>query len=209
MPSDTRTIAHMGFAMALALCIGAAPAVAAEPDAPASSTEVTQPAEPDAAPLDEGAPAPAPEAEGIEEVEEPEPEPMPPAPAPAVSTDNSLVIIAHPSVPFDTIARKDVRRIYLGTRQVWKPGERITVVRLPDAAPSSQVLYDEALKVPAARFHTAWQQLELSGRGVSPRQVASISELISQVAGTQGAIGYCLRSDLPADVPVKVLTIEE
>ena len=121
-----------------------------------------------------------------------------------------IVALVHPSVEVDAFKRREVRAIYMGSRQNWKPGARITVLVQPDATPASEAFYEKVLKSNPVRFHASWQQLELSGSGVAPRKTDGAEQMVQAVAATPGAIGYALRGEVPTapPPPIKVLDIE-
>lgn len=171
-------------------------AAAGEPeDSPPTDPAVQPPPVEPAEPAAEAAPVPV-------------PEPPPPSPAPVPDGPPRLVALLHPSVdPGKELTDKELRRIYLGQRQVWRPGQAITPIRLRETSDASTALFDDVLKMNSSRFAATWQQLELSGRGVAPRRVESVEEMIATVAGTPGAIGYAMSSDVPVGAPVTVVEL--
>ena len=52
----------------------------------------------------------------------------------------------------------------------------------------------------AASFREHWSSLQMSGSGIAPSTIGSAESMIARVAGTAGAIGYVLESELPADL---------
>lgn len=126
------------------------------------------------------------------------------ASAEEVSADQ-MVVIAHPSVNKDIIARRTLRAIFGMRMRNWSDGESITVFVLDDRDPSHMHFCESNLGMLPYNLRRHWDRLIFSGTGRAPIRVSTAEEMISLVRSTPGAIGY-VREDM-ADDSVAVLQI--
>ena len=112
------------------------------------------------------------------------------------------VLVAHPSVPVESLDQVTLRDVFLGRRTTWPNGQRVVVVMMRDG-PANQRLAGELGKTPQ-QLTNWWKRLVFTGEGSMPEQVDGAPALIARVASLPGAIGWV---EQPAADPqgVKVL----
>ena len=98
-------------------------------------------------------------------------------------------LIANADVPVNAISASDVKNIFLGKKSSWDNGSKITFFTTDDSAVHETFLKDYVGKSPS-QFQTFWKKQVFTGKGKMPLTSANDQEMVSQVAGTGGAIGY-------------------
>ena len=116
-----------------------------------------------------------------------------------------LVVIANPGVSLESIATKDLQRIYLGKKTLWPDGSSIVTVMPKDGTVHDRFIEDY-LDRSVQRFATYWRQMVFTGKGVPPRSFATEADLVAFVAATPGTVGFA--SDVADTSGVKVLPVE-
>ena len=107
--------------------------------------------------------------------------------APAASAQ-SVVLVASPDVPVDSISASDLKNIFLGKKTSWDNGGKITFFTNGGAAHDA-FLKDYVGKSPS-QFSTFWKKQVFTGKGKMPDTAGSDQDMVTMVAGTGGAIGY-------------------
>lgn len=104
-----------------------------------------------------------------------------------------FLIIVHPQVKHDTLAREVVADALLKKRTRWEDGSSVSPVDLHSQSSIREAFSYAVLKrsVPAVRSY--WQQQIFSGRGVPPPEVKSDEAAVRYVATHPGGIGYVSR----------------
>lgn len=120
------------------------------------------------------------------------------------SAKAQVAIIAHKSVPADSITQTEVLDIYTGEIRRWKNGDPITVLDMTAEGTVRDQFY-KFLGRKSSRVKSIWVKNFLMGDGAPPLTVDSDAKVLAKVVETPGAIGY-IRSELAND-SVKVLSI--
>jgi ABC-type phosphate transport system substrate-binding protein len=100
----------------------------------------------------------------------------------------ATVVIANEEVSADTIAKRELQKIFLG-RSTQFGGQKLVVVTLGDGS-SHESFTQDYLQMTPQQFTNHWRKIVFSGTGKEPRAFDSESELVTFVARTPGAIGY-------------------
>lgn len=122
-------------------------------------------------------------------------------PPPDAAAD--VVVIANPRAGVDRLSRDEVVNIFLGRFRQLPSGLSALPADLPSSQPEKAVFYRQLVNKELAEINAYWARLVFSGRTVPPRQAVGNDDLVSWVAGTQGAIGYVDRAR--ADGRVKIV----
>ncbi len=112
--------------------------------------------------------------------------------------------IANSSVPGDSIAKADIKKIFTGVRIVWEDGNAITPVTMKSSA-AHKVFTKKYTGKSAKQFKVHWRHLAFTGRGTIPVEFNSDKAIIDFVAQTPGSIGYV--SSLESSSSVKTIKI--
>ena len=100
----------------------------------------------------------------------------------------ATVVIANEDVSADTIAKRELQKIFLG-RSTQFGGQKLIVVTLGNGS-SHEAFTQDYLQMTPQQFTNHWRKIVFSGTGKEPRAFDSESELVAFVARTPGAIGY-------------------
>lgn len=131
----------------------------------------------------------------------------PPVAAPAVGNDQSLAIIVNQTNPVDNFSLAELRKIFLGERSHWPNGRRITLVMMDPAQPERKVILREVYGMNEKDLNQHFIQGVFTGAVfVSPKTLATPSDVLKFVFNVPGAIGYLRASDV--DTSVKVLRVD-
>lgn len=117
-----------------------------------------------------------------------------------------LKIIANPSVRANSISMSELRSVFLLQRRTLKDGSSVEPV-LAKSTVTTNAFMRRYLNRDADEVHTYYQGLVFTGKGATPRQLNSETEIVAYVARTKGAIGY-VSEDTNTDL-VKVLVVTE
>jgi len=132
---------------------------------------------------------------------------LPPAPAAASGSEQSLAIIVNQSNPVENFSFADLRKIFLGERSHWPNGRRITLVMMDPVQPERKVILREIYGMNEKDLSNHFIQGVFTGTVmVSPKTLATPSEVLKFVFNVPGAIGYLRAADV--DGSVKVLRVD-
>ncbi|MGE0453724.1 MAG: hypothetical protein AB7O37_12640 [Vicinamibacteria bacterium] len=124
----------------------------------------------------------------------------------AGSADDGFRVIAHPSVPGDSIDRKTLGAIYLKQVVHWSTGVAIEPIDQSASSPVRARFSEAVFGQPVAWVTSHWSRLMTSGKGWPPAVKASDADVIAQVRKNRGAIGY-VSAAATLDETVKVLEL--
>jgi ABC-type phosphate transport system substrate-binding protein len=131
---------------------------------------------------------------------------LPPAPA-SGGSDQSLAIIVNQSNPVENFSLPELRKIFLGERSHWPNGRRITLVMMDPAQPERKVVLREIYGMNEKDLNSHFIQGVFTGVVfVSPKTLATSSEVLKFVFNVPGAIGYLRAADV--DGSVKILRVD-
>ena len=117
-----------------------------------------------------------------------------------------VAVIAHKSVPVDTITNLKLLEIYSGELRVWSNGERIALFDLQLKGETRTAFYKIRGKS-ASRMKSIWLVNMLSGEGDPPGKTKSEEEMLEKIAAAPGAIGFVSsQADLGEDVKTLFIT---
>jgi ABC-type phosphate transport system substrate-binding protein len=128
---------------------------------------------------------------------------------PAAATDGArvpLAVIVNRSNPMDTMARNDLRALFLGERTTWPHGRRVTLVLRepgqPERAAALRLIYGMSEDDVTRHFiHQTFTGSTASG----PRALATAEGVKRFVFNVPGAIGVIRLADV--DDTVKILKV--
>ena len=131
----------------------------------------------------------------------------PPVAAPVPANDQNLAIIVNQTNPVDNFSLAELRKIFLGERSHWPNGRRITLVMMDPAQPERKVILREVYGMNEKDLSQHFIQGVFTGAVfVSPKTLATPSDVLKFVFNVPGAIGYLRASDV--DTSVKVLRVD-
>lgn len=119
----------------------------------------------------------------------------------AVPSSAQVAVIAHKSVPVDTIQRSNLLDIYTGDVQAWSNDEPVVVFDLKPRGEVKTAFY-EYLRKKSSRMKSVWLKKKLSGEWDPPESLETENEVLEKVASTEGAIGFVSLSKVTGEVKV-------
>lgn len=122
--------------------------------------------------------------------------------APAAAAQ--VAIIAHKTVPIDSVTQIQVLDIYSGEIRRWKNGTPIVAFDLTVEGSVREQFY-QYLGRKSSRLKSIWMKNLLMGEGGPPESAKSEPEVLAKVARTPGAIGF-VRPEV-VDDSVKILAV--
>ena len=115
-----------------------------------------------------------------------------------------VAVIAHKSVPVDTIKKSELLDFYTADVKKWINGEKVIVNDLKPKGEVKKIFYKFLGKTPS-RMKSIWLRNMLSGEGDPPEALKSEEEMLQKIAATPGAIGFL--SHTKVDNNVKTLIV--
>jgi len=117
---------------------------------------------------------------------------------------SQVAVIAHKSVPVDTIKKSELLDFYTADIKKWINGEKVIVNDLKPKGEVKKIFYKFLGKTPS-RMKSIWLKNMLSGEGDPPEALKSEEEMLQKIAATPGAIGFL--SHTKVDNNVKTLIV--
>jgi ABC-type phosphate transport system substrate-binding protein len=125
----------------------------------------------------------------------------------AQSHDGAVILISARN-PTQSLSYADVQKLFLGQNAFWHGVVPVKVLLRPDTSPAAISFYDPILKMSVQAFRKYWDELQLAGRGVTPRTIGGVEELAKTITQTPGAIGWALSSEAWKIDGVKLLQVK-
>lgn len=119
----------------------------------------------------------------------------------ATNSSGQIVVIAHKSVPMDTIKKSVLLDFYACDIKKWSDGQPIIVLDLKPQSGVKTAFYNYLGKS-SSRMKSVWLKKLLSGEGDPPEAMNSEEELSGKVAATAGAIGFVSKAKVRQDVKI-------
>lgn len=106
----------------------------------------------------------------------------------------NVVVLLNARNPTPGLSRDEAHKFFFGQTAFWHGVVPVKVFVPPDASESAKAFYESVLNTTAQAFRKHWNELQLAGRGVAPKELA-IAELAQTIAKTPGGIGFALASE--------------
>ena len=115
-----------------------------------------------------------------------------------------VTVIAHESVPVDSLDKSDLLKLFSGTTEYWENQIPVTIVDLALEGEVRDAFYSY-LGRPSSRMRSIWLKRKLTGEGELPQSMGSEEELLKLVSSTEGAIGFVSSAHAEDYPTIKVL----
>jgi len=112
-----------------------------------------------------------------------------------------VAVIAHSTVPEDSLDRAELLDIYSGDVQLWAGSRPIVLVALKERSDVREAFYDYLGRT-SARIKSIWLKRKLSGEGEPPTYLDSEEEVLSLVQSTPGSLGFVSGERVTPEVKV-------
>lgn len=120
----------------------------------------------------------------------------------ATNAWSQILVIAHKTVPIDTLKKSELLDFYTCDIKKWRDGQPVIVFDLKSPSEVKTAFYFYLGKS-SSRMKSIWLKKLLSGEGEPPQAMDSEDEVLQKVATTAGAIGFV--SNIQARKDVKVI----
>jgi len=100
------------------------------------------------------------------------------------------------------ISDNDIKRMFLGKNKTFSNGEAVNAINLKSGNVTRSDFEKKVLGKSSSQVKAYWSKLIFSGKAKPLKELASDSEILSQVASTPNAIGYIDASKVDASVKV-------
>lgn len=119
-----------------------------------------------------------------------------------------LVIVVNRLNPVDNLSTADLHAIFLGSRNYWSDGRRITLVMREPGEPERKVILHDVCGMTEDQFKVHFLRGLYTGEIlVSPKTLTTPLGVRRFIFNVPGAIGYLRQSDV--DATVKIIRIDE
>lgn len=118
-----------------------------------------------------------------------------------------VVVIVNRQLQVSVLDRETVQNIFLGKKNKWEDGNKITPVILQEGE-THRIFLKNIVKKNPSTFRNYWLAKVFTGKRIPPISFTDEDELVEYVAKTKGAIGY-VSTNTPITSRVKVLNITE
>jgi ABC-type phosphate transport system substrate-binding protein len=105
-----------------------------------------------------------------------------------------VVVLLNARNPTPGLSRDDAYKFFFGQTAFWHGVVPVKVFVPPDASESAKAFYEPVLNTTAQAFRKHWNELQLAGRGVAPKELP-VAELAQTIAKTPGGIGFAAASE--------------
>ncbi len=126
----------------------------------------------------------------------------------AETSFSQVAVIAHKSVPMDTIKKSELLDFYTGDIKKWNAAQAVVRLDLKARSDTKKAFYKFLGKSPS-RMKSIWLKKMLSGEGDPPLSMHSEDALLQKVASTPGAIGFVSQRRATGDVKTLFLIEKE
>ncbi|GAB3356329.1 MULTISPECIES: phosphate ABC transporter substrate-binding protein [Giesbergeria] len=103
---------------------------------------------------------------------------------------NSLVVIANPTVAVDKVDASQVTQIFLKQIQTWPDGKPIQPIDIKEGSPLRTDFYSKITGRSPGQMRSYWARQAFTGMGFPPKELATADDVSKAVQATPGAIGY-------------------
>ncbi len=113
-----------------------------------------------------------------------------------------VVVIAHPSVGFDSLSEGDVSRLFLGKSKSFPSGGQAIPVNQNEGSAARAKFNETVCKKNASQYKAYWSQLVFTGKGTPPKDAGDDAAVKALVAANPNMIGYIDSAAVDASVKV-------
>jgi hypothetical protein len=121
-------------------------------------------------------------------------------------TGEEVVLILNARNPTQSLPKAELVKLFLGQTAFWHGVVPVRLFIRPDSSKAAQALYNPILGMTPQSFRKHWDEIQLAGKGVSPKSCDGIEALAQEVAKAPGAIGFGLTSEAWQLSGVKVIS---
>jgi hypothetical protein len=122
---------------------------------------------------------------------------------PGADSPSELAVVVNKTIRISSLSSRDLRSIFLGTRDSWPDGMKLTAVSLPVTRAETRTVLKEVCGMSDVDFKRYFLLMNFQGKSVSPpRMMQSVTGIKSYVSSTPGALGVIPARDVDSSVAV-------
>jgi hypothetical protein len=117
-----------------------------------------------------------------------------------------LAVVVHPGIPVEDVSLAELRRLFLGDRQFWTSGLRVTLLVPPPRSRERALLLSRVYEKTEAQYRHYWiAKIFRTEATAAPKVIPSAGLAGSLVREIEGSLAVVDAEQVPAGV--KVLTV--
>jgi ABC-type phosphate transport system substrate-binding protein len=109
-------------------------------------------------------------------------------------SDETLVVIINARNPTNALALAEAKKLFTGQTSFWHGVVPVKLLTRPASSAPAKAFY-ALLGLTAQSYQKQWDELQLAGRGVAPKSMASLQDVANAVAQTPGGLSFALASE--------------
>ena len=118
-----------------------------------------------------------------------------------------MAVVVRPDVPVDNLSFGEVRKLFLGDRQFWTTGLRVTLLVRAPVAREREVVLKNIYQMNEAQFRQYWISKVFRADAVNGPKVVYSSEMaLELVTAIRGAVAFIGADQVPKGL--KVLKVD-
>jgi ABC-type phosphate transport system substrate-binding protein len=119
------------------------------------------------------------------------------------ASSEEVDVVVNKSNNIGPLSREEVRRIFVGEKNSWPDGKRITVLMLALDQPERRVFLREVLKMNESDYTKYFLQAAFTGHvEAAPKDLPSAAQMKARLAANPNAIGYLFKEEMDDSVKV-------
>ncbi len=118
-------------------------------------------------------------------------------------TTNDLAVIVNRANAIVSLSSRDLRSVFLGTKESWPDGTKVLAVSLPSERPETRAILKEVCGMSEADFKRYFLMMNFQGKSVSPPRMMQNADAVKAFVGaTPGALGVIRLRDVDSSVAI-------
>ena len=121
------------------------------------------------------------------------------------ANEYSSIVIAHNSIPYDSLSKVEIKNIFLGNKTRWKNKKRIVIV-IYSQAPNSNTFLKKYVGKTFIQYRNYWKKQIFTGKGNMPLTTNNITNILEFISKNEGTISFVPANTICPD-NVKIISI--
>jgi hypothetical protein len=114
-----------------------------------------------------------------------------------------VAVVVRPDVPVTNLSLAEVRKVLLGDRQFWTPGQRVTLLMRGPGAKERDVVLRTVYQMSEAQFRQYWIAKVFRAEASSGPRIVYSNEMAVELASTiPGAVAFVDAAEVPKGLTV-------
>lgn len=114
----------------------------------------------------------------------------------------NLAVVMSAKSSVEKLSRRQVKKLFLGKSKKLPSGGVATVLDHQNSYAAREAFYKDVIGKHGSKLETYWSKLKFTGKGQPPKQVESVTELVTALTNDQNAISYLKKEDITGDLKI-------